>query len=89
MRQIATTWLSAGFSVEKAEQQKMSGEGLPVMKPNGEPEMVPVTILVLHRSTPFEAEQLRVAFDEDAKQKLITALSGGVLLAKPSDLHRL
>lgn len=89
MRIVQEQWLTAGYTVEKGEQQKMTPEGLPMMRPDGQPEMEPVTVLVLVRQTQFEQQFLRIPFGEAQRQKLIADLSGGIVLANASDFGKL
>lgn len=86
MRIIQEQWLTAGYTVEQGEQQKVSPEGLPIMRPDGQPEMEKVTILVLVRQTQFEQQFIRIPFGEPQKQKLIADLSGGIVIAGPGDV---
>jgi hypothetical protein len=67
----------------------MTPEGLPMMRPDGQPEMEPVTVLVLVRQTQFEQQFLRIPFGEAQRQKLIADLSGGIVLANASDFGKL
>lgn len=86
MRIIQEQWLTAGYSVEFGEQQKVTPEGLPLMTPDGLPEMEKVTILVLVRQTEHEQQQLRIPFGEAQKLKLISDLSGGIVLPGSTDM---
>ena len=80
MRIIQEQWLTAGYSIEFTEQQRVTPEGLPSMTPEGIPEMEKVTVLVLVRQNNNEQHQLRIPFGEEQKKKLISDLSGGIIL---------
>jgi len=85
VRIIEERWLSAGYLVEQGEQQRMSPEGFPIMRPDGTPDTESVTVLVLVRQNQIEQHFVRIAFGEEQKRKLIGDLSG-VQIALPGDL---
>jgi hypothetical protein len=88
VRIIQEQWLTAGYSIEFGEQQRMTPEGLPSMTPEGIPEMEKVTVLVLVRQNNNEQHQLRVPFGEAQKQKLISDLAGGIVLPGSTDMSQ-
>ena len=81
MRLIQEQWLAAGYSIEHGEQQKMTPEGLPLMSPEGMPETEKVTVLVIVRQYPHERHEIRIPFGDEQKRKLVSDLSGGIVLA--------
>lgn len=86
MRVIQEQWLTAGYAVEFGEHQRTTPEGLPLMAPDGTPEMEKVTILMLVRQNQNERHEIRIPFGEEQKRKLISDLSGGVVIAGPGSL---
>ena len=88
MRIIQEQWLTAGYSVEFGERQRETPEGLPLMSPDGVPEMEKVTMLVLVRQNNNEQHQLRILFGEQQKLKLISDLSGGIVLPGTTDMSK-
>jgi hypothetical protein len=89
MRIVTEQWLAASFAIEEGQQQRVTPEGLPSMRPDGQPEMEKVTTLVLIRQNQFEQQIIKVPFSDEARRKLAEALSGGVVIAKASDLGHL
>lgn len=82
MRTVEEVWSGVGFAVEQGEQQRMTPEGLPLMKPDGTPDMEATTVLMFVDQSPGEQRVLRVPFNDEGKAKLIQALSGGLVIAK-------
>jgi hypothetical protein len=82
-------WANVGFAVEKGEQQRVSPEGLPMMKPDGTPDTEPVTILVFVHNLSDGQWIIRVPFEDSSRLKLIDALTGGIVVAKAGDIGKI
>lgn len=80
-RRTEITLAQVGWSVRKASEQQLDDKGNPLFGDSGLPRMVDLWILDLIENTPNGVEIIHVPFDEAAKERLVQALTGGLVVA--------
>lgn len=81
-RRTEITLAQIGFAVRKESQQQVAPDGQPLFGDSGLPKMVDVWILdLIEQRSPSEVEIIHVPFDEAAKERLVQALTGGLIVA--------
>lgn len=81
-RKTEITLANVGFVVRKEAQQEVGTDGQPLFGQSGLPKMVDVWLLdLIEQRSPSDVEIIHVVFDEGGKERLVQALTGGIVLA--------
>ena len=82
-RTVVERWERVGWDVRQETRQRLTGEGLPAMHPDGSPVTVDLTVLVLVLYGQDGRPELtaEVPLDDDTRRALAAKLSGGIVLA--------
>lgn len=80
-RQVEETLLKVRWAMRKVEVPAHAEDGMPLYPGTGEPRMETQWILDLVDESPFERRILHVPFNKDSRDKLVQALTGGIVPA--------
>lgn len=80
-RKTEITLAQIVFAVRKERRQMTGPQGNPLFGDSGLPKMVDLWMLDLIDQSSAGIEIIHVPFDEDAKEKLVQQLTGGLVVA--------
>jgi len=85
---VTERWVGVGWQVGREQVAKHSADGQPLYTGNGEPQVTEVTVLIFVHPPGSDGSQyvVQIPFEEESRQKLVEALTGGIVVPLPAKL---